>query len=101
MTRTYLPPFCEACGAFFERAAVGRPKRFCNDACRQRAHRARTAARWAHRASSARLRDHLADLGFNDLQIAAVVAFMARHGPTATVDAIELLFSIHAQKSAA
>jgi hypothetical protein len=91
--RTYLPPFCESCGAFFQRAATGRPKRYCNDACRQRAHRARRTARWAWRANSPRLRDHLVDVGFSEVQIAALVAFMARHGPSAAIDAIELIFA--------
>ena len=89
--RAYQPPYCESCGAWFERAATGRPKRFCSDACRQRAHRAKSP-RWTWRATQPRLREHLAEIGFDDKQIAALVAFMARHGPTATIDAINLIF---------
>ena len=54
--RAYQPPYCESCSAWFERKPTGRPKRFCGDACRQRAHRAKSP-RWTWRASQPRLRD--------------------------------------------
>ena len=37
---------CEACGARIVLRAVGRPRRYCNGACRRRAHRTRQFARW-------------------------------------------------------
>ena len=67
--RAYQPPYCESCGAWFERKPTGRPKRFCGDACRQRAHRAKSP-RWTWRASQPRLRDHLAEMGVRRIVLA-------------------------------
>ncbi|MEU5883695.1 hypothetical protein [Spirillospora sp. NPDC047279] len=39
-----LAPGCVVCGRPLERAGTGRPRRYCGQACRQRAYRARTAS---------------------------------------------------------